>query len=194
MEARPNTAVLSEVLATRYTSGTETLFEGIHKLLPGHRLVFEDGRVRVQQYWDLPLEGPDPDLERLDDRALVDRFRALLQESVRLRLMADVPLGAFLSGDRQHCCRGAHGARDGSTGDKPSRSRLPIAPSASPNTRGRPRTPSARQCAKEIVLGRRFRDCRRRWRAPPAASIASLKARSANATEKVCPVGPSRAP
>jgi len=98
VEARPNTAVISEVLATRYTSGTETLFEGIHKLLPGHRLVFEDGRVRVQQYWDLPLEGPDPELERLDDRALVDRFRALLQESVRLRLMADVPLGAFLSG------------------------------------------------------------------------------------------------
>jgi asparagine synthase (glutamine-hydrolysing) len=98
VEARPNTAVLAEVLATRYTSGTETLFEGIHKLLPGHRLVFENGRVRVQQYWDLPLEGPDPELERLDDRTLVDRFRALLQESVRLRLMADVPLGAFLSG------------------------------------------------------------------------------------------------
>jgi asparagine synthase (glutamine-hydrolysing) len=98
VEARANTGVLSEVLATRYTSGTDTLFEGIHKLLPGHRLVFENGRVQVQQYWDLPLDGPDPDLERLDDRALVDRFRSLLQESVRLRLMADVPLGAFLSG------------------------------------------------------------------------------------------------
>jgi asparagine synthase (glutamine-hydrolysing) len=98
IEARAHTGVLSEVLATRYTSGTETLFEGIHKLLPGHRLVFEDGCVRVQQYWDLPLEGPDPDLERLDDRALVERFRSMLQESVRLRLMADVPLGAFLSG------------------------------------------------------------------------------------------------
>jgi asparagine synthase (glutamine-hydrolysing) len=98
IEARPNTGVLSEVLATRYTSGTDTLFDGIYKLLPGHRLVFENGRVQVQKYWDLPLDGPDPDLERLDDRTLVDRFRALLQESVRLRLMADVPLGAFLSG------------------------------------------------------------------------------------------------
>ena len=38
-----------EVLATRYTAGTETLFEGIYKLLPGHRLVFEHGRVRVEQ-------------------------------------------------------------------------------------------------------------------------------------------------
>ena len=96
---RPNHAVLSEVLATRYTSGAETLFEGIHKLLPGHRLIFEDGRVRIEQYWDLPLDGPDPELERRRRRASSSTASAtLLQESVRLRLMADVPLGMFLSG------------------------------------------------------------------------------------------------
>jgi asparagine synthase (glutamine-hydrolysing) len=95
---RPNRRVVSEVLATRYTSSADTMFEDIYKLLPGHRLVFEGGRVRVTQYWDLPLEGPDPELERLPDRALVEQFRELLQESVRLRLMADVPLGMFLSG------------------------------------------------------------------------------------------------
>lgn len=93
-----NTRVLSEVLATRYTAGTETMFEGIHKLLPGHRLIFEQGRVRIEKYWDLPLDGPDPELERLGERELIDRFRSLLQQSVRLRLMADVPLGMFLSG------------------------------------------------------------------------------------------------
>jgi asparagine synthase (glutamine-hydrolysing) len=98
IEARPNERVLSEVLATRYTSGTDTMFQGIHKLLPGHRLVFEDGRVRITQYWDLPVEGPDPELARLPERELVDRFRALLDESVRLRLMSDVPFGLFLSG------------------------------------------------------------------------------------------------
>src|SRR4051812_8991881 len=96
--AQPNTHVLSEVMATRYTSGTETLFSGISKLLPGHQLVFEDGRVQIDQYWDLPQDGPDPELERASDKELVDRFRSLLQESVRLRLMADVPLGMFLSG------------------------------------------------------------------------------------------------
>ena len=93
-----NVAVLSEQLATRYTSGVDTLFAGIYKLLPGHRLVFADGHTNVEQYWDVPLDGPDPALERESDAALVDRFRGLLQESVRLRLMADVPLGAFLSG------------------------------------------------------------------------------------------------
>jgi asparagine synthase (glutamine-hydrolysing) len=98
VEARPNHDVISEVLATRYTSGTDTLFEGIFKLLPGHRLVFEKGRVQVSQYWDVPVEAPDPELERLPEAVLVERFRGLLQESVRLRLMSDVPLGMFLSG------------------------------------------------------------------------------------------------
>ena len=93
-----NDPVLSEVLATRYTSGTETLFKGIHKLLPGHRLIFEHGRVRIDKYWDLPLDGPDPDMARLDDGEIVARFRSLLQDSVRVRMMADVPIGVFLSG------------------------------------------------------------------------------------------------
>jgi asparagine synthase (glutamine-hydrolysing) len=98
IEPRENRAVLPEMLATRYTSGTETLFTGIFKLLPGHRLVYEGGRVSISQYWDIPQDGPDPALERMPERELVERFRNLLQESVRLRLMADVPLGMFLSG------------------------------------------------------------------------------------------------
>jgi asparagine synthase (glutamine-hydrolysing) len=96
--AEPNDAVLSEVLATRYTSGADTLFRGVFKLLPGHRLVFQNGAVRIEQYWDLPLDGEDPSLADLAEGDVVDRFRGLLQESVRLRLMADVPLGMFLSG------------------------------------------------------------------------------------------------
>ena len=96
--ASPNHCVLPEVLATRGTAGAETMFEGIYKLLPGHRLIFENGRVRSEKYWELPLDGPDPDLDRLPDTAIIDRFRSLLRESVRLRLMSDVPLGMFLSG------------------------------------------------------------------------------------------------
>jgi asparagine synthase (glutamine-hydrolysing) len=98
IDARENRPVLSELLATRYTSGSDTLFTGIYKLLPGHRLVYEDGRVSVSQNWDVPQDGPDPAFERMPEADLVERFRSLLQESVRLRLMADVPLGMFLSG------------------------------------------------------------------------------------------------
>jgi asparagine synthase (glutamine-hydrolysing) len=96
--AEANVSVLPELLATRYVSGTETLFKDIHALLPGYRLVFEGGRVRTEQYWDVPLDGPDPELARLQDAELVERFRSKLQESVRLHLMSDVPLGVFLSG------------------------------------------------------------------------------------------------
>ena len=98
IEPRENRRVLSEMLATRYTSGTETLFAGIHKLLPGHLLVYEGGQPRIRQYWDVPQDGPDPQWVTAPDREIVDRFRSLFQESVRLRLMADVPIGAFLSG------------------------------------------------------------------------------------------------
>jgi asparagine synthase (glutamine-hydrolysing) len=97
--AEANTAVLPEVLSTRYTSGTETLFRGIHKLLPGHRLVFERGSARLTQYWDVPQRHAEQaDAAAYDGNRPVEAFRALLEESVRLRLMSDVPLGMFLSG------------------------------------------------------------------------------------------------
>ena len=94
VRAEANEAVMSELLATRYTSDEQTLFKGIYRLLPGHTLVFEKGATAISQYWDLP-DGP-PTREPIT--ALVPRFRALLEESVRLRLMSDVPLGMFLSG------------------------------------------------------------------------------------------------
>ena len=94
VDAEANYAVLPEVLSTRYTSGEETLFRGIHKLLPGHRLVFERGAVTTNQYWDVPTrESAGAPVSNP-----VARFKELLEESVRLRLMADVPLGMFLSG------------------------------------------------------------------------------------------------
>jgi asparagine synthase (glutamine-hydrolysing) len=90
-----NESVLPEVLTTRYTSDEQTLFKGIYRLLPGHVLTFEDGRVQTRQYWDVPTGAPAPE-ESFEK--LTGRFRELLEESVRLRLMADVPLGMFLSG------------------------------------------------------------------------------------------------
>jgi asparagine synthase (glutamine-hydrolysing) len=93
--AEANDALLPELLTTRYSSDEQTLFKSIFRLLPGHRLVFEHGRTTVHQYWDVPTGLPSPSVPPRD---VVPRFRSLLQESVRLRLMADVPLGMFLSG------------------------------------------------------------------------------------------------
>src|SRR4051812_49337222 len=104
IEPQPNYAVLPEALSTRYTSGSDTLFKGIYKLLPGHLLVFERGTIATRQYWDLPRRSaesvalPDRSASPSGERNVVARFRELLEESVRLRLMSDVPLGMFLSG------------------------------------------------------------------------------------------------
>jgi asparagine synthase (glutamine-hydrolysing) len=104
IEPQPNYAVLPEVLSTRYTSGSDTLFKGVYKLLPGHLLVFERGTIATRQYWDLPRRSaesvalPDRSGSPSGEPNVVARFRELLEESVRLRLMSDVPLGMFLSG------------------------------------------------------------------------------------------------
>ena len=98
VRATANESALPELLGTRYLSGSETLFEGIHCLPPGHVLVFERGGVSIRRYWDIPTTGPSEELDRLSDAELVTRFRDLLEHAVRIRLMADVPLGMFLSG------------------------------------------------------------------------------------------------
>ena len=95
VQPEANELVLAEVLTTRYTSDEQTLFKSIYRLMPGHRLVFENGRIDIQQYWDVPT-GAAEDLTPVAEQVV--RFRELLEESVRLRLMADVPLGVFLSG------------------------------------------------------------------------------------------------
>jgi asparagine synthase (glutamine-hydrolysing) len=73
----------------------ESIVKGIHKLRPGHTLSASPvAGVRIRQYWDLEF---DPDYGKTEEY-FVERLRDLLEESVRLRMVADVPLGAFLSG------------------------------------------------------------------------------------------------
>jgi len=96
--AAANEQALPELLSTRYLSGAETLFKGVYRLLPGHVLVFEHGVVTTRQWWDVPVGRRDPSLEGLSRTQIVERFRSKLEDAVRTRLMADVPLGMFLSG------------------------------------------------------------------------------------------------
>jgi asparagine synthase (glutamine-hydrolysing) len=86
---------LDAFLAFQYIPGPRTIYNNIWKLPPGHLLVAEKGQVSIRQYWDLTFTG-DGDPKREDE--YLDELEALLTESVRLRLLSDVPLGAFLSG------------------------------------------------------------------------------------------------
>src|SRR5438067_477636 len=82
-------------LALQYVPSPQTMYSGIWKLPAAHLLVAERGRVSVRRYWDLQFTG-DGDPAREED--YLARLEALVAESVRLRLVSDVPLGAFLSG------------------------------------------------------------------------------------------------
>jgi asparagine synthase (glutamine-hydrolysing) len=88
---------LSAYLTFAATPAPNTLFAGIHKLPPGTRLVVDEGAPRLERYWE---PRPDPDLvgRRLPPGEYVERLEALVRESIRLRMMSDVPYGAFLSG------------------------------------------------------------------------------------------------
>jgi asparagine synthase (glutamine-hydrolysing) len=85
---------LERYLAHEYVPSPRSIVAGVHKLPAGHRLVWERGRVAVERYWDIPAAPPHP----YPGEELEGELRARLSEAVRLRLVSDVPLGAFLSG------------------------------------------------------------------------------------------------
>ena len=77
-----------------YIPAPLTIFKGVHKLLPGHTLTIEHGRVQQQRYWTLAFK-PDRTRREAD---LMEELTGRIDEAVRIRLVSDVPLGAFLSG------------------------------------------------------------------------------------------------
>ncbi|GLC28483.1 asparagine synthase (glutamine-hydrolyzing) [Roseisolibacter agri] len=77
-----------------YVPEPDAIYAGVRKLPPGHTLTWEPGSApRIQRYWT-----PVRDEVAMDERDAVEELRRLLDESVRLHLESDVPLGAFLSG------------------------------------------------------------------------------------------------
>jgi asparagine synthase (glutamine-hydrolysing) len=80
-------------LALQYVPGERTGLRGVHKLPPGHILVAERGDVQVERYW-----RPEPAEPSAREEEWLERVRSTVAEAVRKRLVADVPLGALLSG------------------------------------------------------------------------------------------------
>ena len=93
--AEVNAQGLLEYLYYGYIPDPITVFTGIQKLPPGHLLEFEKGKICIRQYWDLPqynTHAPKSEEECLEE------LEGRLLEATRIRLISDVPLGAFLSG------------------------------------------------------------------------------------------------
>jgi asparagine synthase (glutamine-hydrolysing) len=91
---RVDEAALDAYLALGYVPAPFTALEGVHKLPPAHTLVMEDGEATISCYWRLDYAKK---LE-LPVAEWCERIRAALREATRKRMIADVPLGAFLSG------------------------------------------------------------------------------------------------
>ena len=89
-----NHFALDEYLVYCCVPAPNTLFRGVMKLPAAHILVYENRQISTKRYWELPFTPTCRD----DEATAIERTRALLKEAVEVRLMSEVPLGAFLSG------------------------------------------------------------------------------------------------
>ncbi|MBI2816612.1 MAG: asparagine synthase (glutamine-hydrolyzing) [Acidobacteria bacterium] len=94
-EPELNWQSVSHLFTFLNTPSAESIVSGIHKLEPGHTLLATPGKsLSVEKYWDLKFR---PDLKRTEQET-IEQLRSILRESVRMHLVSDVPVGAFLSG------------------------------------------------------------------------------------------------
>lgn len=97
VERTPVLEVIHDYLGLGYCTGEQSAFQGIYRLPPASAMVVSaDGRRRTWQYWELP--AVDPAMAHRSTEELLEEFMALFDESVALRMIADVPIGCFLSG------------------------------------------------------------------------------------------------
>ncbi len=84
---------LAKFFALRYVPSPDTMFEGIYKLPPGHYMTVSSSAVQIQRYWMWT-----PKLRtRINEGELVEEYRSLVEDAVRLQMRSDVPVGLFLS-------------------------------------------------------------------------------------------------
>jgi asparagine synthase (glutamine-hydrolysing) len=84
---------LADLFTFRYVPSPKTLFKGIKKLPPGHRMTISSRGIEVERFW---RSIPDPRGARREEE-LIEQYQELLEDAVRLQLRSDVPLGLFLS-------------------------------------------------------------------------------------------------
>jgi len=87
---------ISQYFQFNYIPSPNTIFEGVHKLKPGFFLLIKDNQVKEEKYYNITYNRSN--FTKLSYADSQEKLRAHIQESIRLRMIADVPLGAFLSG------------------------------------------------------------------------------------------------
>lgn len=98
--ATPDAEALSAYLTYQYVPAPLSAFAGVRKLPPAHYLIVENGQLSIHRYWKLSYASK----RNLSEPEAVEELRVRLREAVKLRLVSDVPLGAFLSGGIDSGC------------------------------------------------------------------------------------------
>lgn len=93
-ERRVNKTALFNNLHRLFVPGTDTMFDGIKRLAPGHYAFYRNGRLDIHKYWDFSFKTHD--IKSVEEYC--DLIHEQLKQAVHRRMIADVPLGAFLSG------------------------------------------------------------------------------------------------
>ena len=96
VELEVDNAALVNYLRLFYVPAPQTIYKNIYKLPPGHTLFLENGHLSIEPYWDVFSFMQQQDSLSLQDASR--QLRQTLQEAVDIRLISEVPLGAFLSG------------------------------------------------------------------------------------------------
>src|SRR5882724_4334759 len=96
IEARINREALDQYLTFLWVPDPATMFEGIRKLPAGHYALWQDGALKIKQYWDLTFPEAEHHFERRHDE-LAEEIRERFCASVEQQMVSDVPIGAFLS-------------------------------------------------------------------------------------------------
>lgn len=93
-----NWTAMSLYFQLNYIPDKHSIFEHINKLKPGHYILIKKNQIEIKQWYSLPYDALAAENNTLNYQQQQDKFYQLLDDAVRLRLISDVPLGAFLSG------------------------------------------------------------------------------------------------
>lgn len=94
VDRQVNINALNDYLTYQYVPSPKSMFRGIYKLPPAHYVAVSEGKLEIKRYWDVSYTN----VEHKSEEYFVDRILDIVRSSVKMQLMSDVPLGAFLSG------------------------------------------------------------------------------------------------
>lgn len=99
VERKVDLTALDQVLSLPGVVSPRSMFQGINSLPPGHFVLFDDQKINVHEYWDInyPIDNDDSECFK-DEAEYIEELRYHLKESIKLRMVSDVPVGSYLSG------------------------------------------------------------------------------------------------